>query len=134
VKVIPLLLLVGTFPGFVRNPFDQRQATPCHFSKDFCANQGNVLTNEKKRIKLQKRIVHTHLQTSKAFGVQKLLVLILGTVKITIADGPCPNLELSITPILARKNVMSLSFLYDKLIINLNKAYWKCVSIHFYKY
>ncbi len=75
VKVIPLLLLVGTFPGFVRNPFDQRQATPCHFSKDFCANPGNVLTNEKKRIKLQKRIVHTHLQTSKAFGVQKLLVL-----------------------------------------------------------
>jgi hypothetical protein len=35
-----------------------QQATTRRFSKGNCANPGNVMTNRKKGIKIQKRVVH----------------------------------------------------------------------------
>jgi hypothetical protein len=52
-----LFLLVDTFLGFAQNSFEERQAAACRFSKEFCGNPGNVLTNRKEGIKFQKRIV-----------------------------------------------------------------------------
>jgi hypothetical protein len=51
--------LVDTYLGFAQNSFEKWQAAVCRFSKEFCENPGNVLTNRKKVIKLQKRIVHS---------------------------------------------------------------------------
>jgi hypothetical protein len=48
--------LVDVFLGFTQNSFEKQQAATCHFSKEFCENPGNVLTNTKEGIKIQKRI------------------------------------------------------------------------------
>jgi hypothetical protein len=50
--------LVDEFLGFAQNSFEKRQAATCRFSKEFCENPGNVLTNRKEGIKIQKRIVN----------------------------------------------------------------------------
>jgi hypothetical protein len=50
--------VVGTFPGFVGNPLEKRQAATCRFSEEFRANPGNVSTSGKKEILTQKRVVH----------------------------------------------------------------------------
>jgi hypothetical protein len=47
------------FLGFAQNSFEQRQAATCRFSKEFCENPGNVLTDRKEGIKIQKRIVNS---------------------------------------------------------------------------
>jgi hypothetical protein len=57
-SAIPFFLLVETFPGYARNPFEKRQAAVCPFSKGFRANPGNVSINRKEGTKIQKRIVH----------------------------------------------------------------------------
>jgi hypothetical protein len=51
--------LVDVFLGFAQNSFEKRQAATCRFSKEFCENPGNVLTNRKEGIKIQKRIVNS---------------------------------------------------------------------------
>jgi hypothetical protein len=56
--------LVETFLGFAHNYFEEQQAATCHFSKVFCENPGNVSTNRKKGITIQKCI---HSLTSKEF-------------------------------------------------------------------
>ncbi len=48
-----LFLSVDTFLRFAMNSFEEWQATTCHFSRDFHANLGNVLTMRKKIIKIQ---------------------------------------------------------------------------------
>jgi hypothetical protein len=37
--------LVDVFIGFAHNSFEMQHATTCRFSKEFCENPGNVLTN-----------------------------------------------------------------------------------------
>jgi hypothetical protein len=49
--------LVDVFLGFAHNSFEKQQAAICRFSKEFCENPGNVITNRKEGIKIQKRIV-----------------------------------------------------------------------------
>jgi hypothetical protein len=74
--------LVDVFLRFAQKSFEKWQAAICHISKEFCENLGNVLTNRKKGIKLQKRIVHTACTlcfqksfiNSKAFGVKQLRI------------------------------------------------------------
>jgi hypothetical protein len=51
--------LLDVFLGFAQNSFEKQQAATCCFSKEFCENPGNVLTNRKERIKIQKRIVNS---------------------------------------------------------------------------
>jgi hypothetical protein len=46
----------------------KRQAGTCHFSKDFQDNPGNLLTDRKKEMKNQKKIVQA-LQVLKRFSV-----------------------------------------------------------------
>jgi hypothetical protein len=50
--------LVDVFLGFAQNSFEMQHAVTCRFSKEFCDNPGNVLTNRKEGIKIQKRIVN----------------------------------------------------------------------------
>jgi hypothetical protein len=50
--------LVDVFLGFAHNSFEKGKAATCCFSKEFCENPGNVLTNRKEKIKIQKRIVN----------------------------------------------------------------------------
>jgi hypothetical protein len=47
------------FPVCASDPFEKRQADTNRFSKDFRVNPGNMSTNGKKAINIQKRIVHT---------------------------------------------------------------------------
>jgi hypothetical protein len=55
---MPLILLVDIFLGFSHNSFEKEKAATCRISKEFCENLGNVLTNRKEGIKIQKRIVN----------------------------------------------------------------------------
>ncbi len=55
---MPLILLVDVVIGFAHNSFEKGKAATCRFSKEFCENPGNVLTNRKEGIKIQKRIVN----------------------------------------------------------------------------
>jgi hypothetical protein len=57
-KCNPLILLVDVFLGFAHNFFEKGKAATCRVSKEFCQNPGNVLTNRKEKIKIQKRIVN----------------------------------------------------------------------------
>jgi hypothetical protein len=50
--------MVDTLLGFANYSFEAWQAATCRFSKEFCESAGNVPTNGKKEIKIQKRIVH----------------------------------------------------------------------------
>jgi hypothetical protein len=50
--------LVDVFLGYSHNSFEKQQPAPCRFSKEFCENPGNVLTNRKEGIEIQKRIVN----------------------------------------------------------------------------
>jgi hypothetical protein len=50
--------VVDVFLGYSHNCFEKRQAATCRFSKDFCENPGNALTNRKEGITVQKRIVN----------------------------------------------------------------------------
>jgi hypothetical protein len=50
--------LVNTFLRFAHNSFEEWQADTCRFSNEFCEDPGNVSTNRKKELKIQKRIVH----------------------------------------------------------------------------
>jgi hypothetical protein len=50
--------LVDVFLGLAHNSFEMQHAATCHFSKEFCENPGNVFTNRKEGIKIQKRIVN----------------------------------------------------------------------------
>jgi hypothetical protein len=50
--------LVDVFLRFAHNYFEKQQAATCRFSKEFCENLGNVLTNRKEGIRIQKRIVN----------------------------------------------------------------------------
>jgi hypothetical protein len=50
--------LVDVFLRFAQNSFEKQQAATCRFSKEFCENPGNVLTNRKEGIIIQKRIVN----------------------------------------------------------------------------
>jgi hypothetical protein len=50
--------LVDVFLGFAHNSFEMQHAASCRFSKEFYENPGNVLTNRKEGIKIQKRIVN----------------------------------------------------------------------------
>ncbi len=54
---MPLILLVDVFLGFALNSFEKEKAATFCFSKEFCVNPGNVITNRKDGIKIQKRIV-----------------------------------------------------------------------------
>jgi hypothetical protein len=54
---MPLILLVDVFLGFAHNSFEKEKAATFCFSKEFCVNPGNVVTNRKEGIKIQKRIV-----------------------------------------------------------------------------
>jgi hypothetical protein len=53
--------LVEVFLGFAHNSFEMQHGATCRFSKEFCENPGNVLTNRKEGIKIQKRIVNALL-------------------------------------------------------------------------
>jgi ribosomal protein S4E len=53
-SAIPLILLVDVFLGFAQNSFEMQHAATCRF----CENTGNVLTNRKEGINIQKRIVN----------------------------------------------------------------------------
>jgi hypothetical protein len=55
---MPLVLLVDVFLRFAPNTFEKGKAATCRFSREFCENPGNVLTNRKEGIKIQKRIVN----------------------------------------------------------------------------
>jgi hypothetical protein len=50
--------LVDVFLGFAHNSFEKGKEATCRFSKELCENPGNVLTNRKEGIKIQKRIVN----------------------------------------------------------------------------
>jgi hypothetical protein len=52
---------VDVFLGFAQNSFESDMQLPatCCYSKEFCENPGNVLTNRKEGIKIQKRIVNS---------------------------------------------------------------------------
>jgi hypothetical protein len=50
--------LVNVFLGFAHTSFEKRQASTCHFSKEFHENPGNVLTSRKEGIKIQKKTVN----------------------------------------------------------------------------
>jgi hypothetical protein len=67
--------LVDTFLGFAQNSFEERQAATCRFSKEFCANPGNVLTNRKEGITFQKRIVKALPIFKRVLQIEKHLVL-----------------------------------------------------------
>ncbi len=54
---MPLILLVDVFLGFAHNSFEKEKAATFRFSKEFCVHLGNVITNRKEGIKIQKRIV-----------------------------------------------------------------------------
>jgi hypothetical protein len=47
--------MFDTFPEFSQNPFETWQAANYRFSKDSGAIPGNVSTNRKKGVKIQKR-------------------------------------------------------------------------------
>jgi hypothetical protein len=49
--------LVEEFLRFAHNSFEKGKAATSRFSKEFCENLGNALTNRKERNKIQKRIV-----------------------------------------------------------------------------
>jgi hypothetical protein len=55
---MPLILLVDVFLGFAHNTFEKGKAATCRFSREFCENPGNVFSNRKEGIKIQKRIVN----------------------------------------------------------------------------
>jgi hypothetical protein len=57
-SAVPLFLLVDIFFGFAENSSEKWKAAICCFAKELCKNLGNVLTNRKIRIKLQKSIMH----------------------------------------------------------------------------
>jgi hypothetical protein len=67
--------LVDVFLEFAHNSFETGQAATCHFSKEFCENPGNILTNRKERIKIQKRTVNALSVFKRVLYIQKLLVL-----------------------------------------------------------
>jgi hypothetical protein len=48
--------LVDEFLRFAHNSYEKGKAATCRFSKEFCENPGNALTNRKERNKIQKRI------------------------------------------------------------------------------
>jgi hypothetical protein len=50
--------LVDVFLRFAHNSFEKQQTATYRFSKEFHENPGNVLTNRKEGIKIQKRIVN----------------------------------------------------------------------------
>jgi hypothetical protein len=50
--------LVDVFLRLAHNSFEKRQTATYRFSKEFRENPGNVLTNRKEGIKIQKRIVN----------------------------------------------------------------------------
>jgi hypothetical protein len=50
--------LVDVFLGFAQNSYEMQHPAACRFSKEFCGFSGNVLTNRKEGIKIQKRIVN----------------------------------------------------------------------------
>jgi hypothetical protein len=49
--------LVDRVSGLVLNSFEKQQAALASFQQDYCANPGNRLTNMKKEIQIQKKIV-----------------------------------------------------------------------------
>jgi hypothetical protein len=50
--------LVDEILGIAHNSFEKGKAATCRFSKEFCENPGNALTNRKDGNKIQKRIVN----------------------------------------------------------------------------
>jgi hypothetical protein len=50
--------LVDEFLGFANNSFEKGKTATCRFSKEFCENPGNALTNRKEGNTIQKRIVN----------------------------------------------------------------------------
>jgi hypothetical protein len=50
--------LVDVFLGFAQYSCEKGKAATCRFLKEFCKNPGNVITNRKEGIKIQKRIVN----------------------------------------------------------------------------
>jgi hypothetical protein len=80
-ECIPFFLLVKVFLGFTQNCFEKRLGATCRFSKRFCKNSGNVPTNRKNGIKIQKRMVHAYtssfqksFETSIASGVKRIKI------------------------------------------------------------
>jgi hypothetical protein len=68
--------LVDEFLGFAHNSFEKgKSAIHCRFSKEFCENQGNALTNRKEGNKIQKRIVNALPVFKRVLKIQKLFVL-----------------------------------------------------------
>ncbi len=63
------------FFDFAQNSSEERQAATCCFSKEFCENLGNLLTNSKKEIKIQNRIVHALPEFKRVLLIQKHLLL-----------------------------------------------------------
>jgi hypothetical protein len=63
------------FLGFTQNSFENRLEATSLFSKRFCNNSGNVPTNRKKGINIQKGIVHALPIFKRVLKIQKLLVL-----------------------------------------------------------
>jgi hypothetical protein len=50
--------LVHTFLGLAQNSFEKQQTVTWRISKEFLENPGNVPTNRRKGVKIQKRILH----------------------------------------------------------------------------
>jgi hypothetical protein len=51
---MPLILLVDEFLGFAHNSFEKEKAATFRFSKEFCVNPGNVITNRKGGLKFKR--------------------------------------------------------------------------------
>jgi hypothetical protein len=64
--------LVDVFLGFAHNSFEKGKAATCRFTKEFCENPGNVLTNRKEAIKIQKRILNALPVFKRVLKIQKL--------------------------------------------------------------
>jgi hypothetical protein len=50
--------LVDVFLGFSHNSCEKGKVATCRFSKEFCENLGNALTNRKEGNRIKKRIVN----------------------------------------------------------------------------
>ncbi len=85
--------MVNKFLRFAQKSFKKWPMSACSFSKGFCANPENGLTNGKSGIAL--------LVISKAFGVKRLRTYKFNKIskgllnKVWMAGRPCPNPGLS---------------------------------------
>jgi hypothetical protein len=65
--LVPFFLLVDSFPGFSRSPFEKPQVVACGFLKEFWANLINLSTN---RIRGKIAICCLQKTAARGFGVK----------------------------------------------------------------